>query len=112
MIYILLILTAFCSAIMDNIMAHDSFAKYGLFFSRDGWKVKYQLTEWFNKFLPLWLSKFLAQDVFVVGTDLFHLTKSMMVMCICVLAFGFTWFALVAWLAWGFVFNIFYYVTK
>jgi hypothetical protein len=112
MVYILLLLTCLCSAIMDNVMAHDSFAKWGIFFSRNGWQVKYQLTEWFNKFLPLWLSKFLAQDVLVIGTDIFHLAKSTMIMLFCVAIFGFCWTTFLAWLGWGVVFNVFYYITK
>ncbi len=112
MIYTLLILTVVFNAIMDNIMFYDSFAKYGLWLSRDGWKTKYILTEWLNKFLPLWLSKFLAQDVLVIFTDLFHTAKTLMIACFMVCIFGLTWKAFLAWFIWGLLFNIFYYLFK
>ena len=112
MIYILIILTIVCNAIMDSIMSNDSFAKYGLYFSRDGWKVKYQLTEWFNKFLPLWLSKFLAQDIFVIFTDLFHTSKTIMIACFLIAIFGFTLQAFIAWLIWGLLFSFFYAIIR
>lgn len=112
MTYILILVTILCSAIIDCIMAHDTFSKHGLYFSRDGWKVKYQLTEWFNKFLPLGISKFLAQDVFVIFTDLFHTAKTIMIASFMVIVFGLTIKAFLAWIIWGFIFNFFYYFLK
>lgn len=112
MIYILLLITALCSAIMDNVMAHDSYAKYGLYFSRDGWKVKYIFTEWLNKYLPLWLSKIIAQDFLVIFLDLFHTAKTLMIAFFVLAIFGFTWTAFLVWFSWGIIFNVFYYITK
>jgi hypothetical protein len=97
---------------MDSIMSNDSFAKYGLYFSRDGWKVKYQLTEWLNKFLPLWLSKFLAFDVLVVFTELYKVAKMIMIISFMVAIFGFTIHALIAYFVWGLLFSFFYAVIR
>jgi hypothetical protein len=97
---------------MDNVMAHDSYAKYGLYFSRDGWKVKYIFTEWLNKYIPLWLSKLIAQDFLVIFLDLFHTAKTLMIACFVVAIFGITWYSLLVWFCWGIVFNVCYYVSK
>jgi hypothetical protein len=112
MTYILLFLTTLASAIIDSIWASDSFAKYGLWFSRDGYKCKYILTEWLNKYLPLWLSKFLAQDVLVIFTDLFHFAKFVMILSFLFCIFGFTWWAIVVYIWWGLMFNFIYYLIR
>jgi hypothetical protein len=97
---------------MDSIMSNDSFAKYGKWFSRDGWQIKYTLTEWLNKYLPLWLSKFLAQDVLVVFTELFKTVKMIMIISFMILIFGFTIKALIAYIVWGFVFSSIYAIIR
>lgn len=112
MIYILLLITAFCSAIIDAVIYQNPFAKWGLWWSNEGWKSKYVLTQWFNQFLPLWLSKFLAQDVFVIFSDLIHTAKTIMVACFMIAIFGFTWTAFIFWFVWGIVFNMFYYTIR
>jgi hypothetical protein len=111
MIYILLLTTIIANAIMDSIYSNNSFAKYGLWFSRDGYKCKYILTEWLNKFLPLGLSKFLAQDILVIFTDLWHFAKFVMITCF-FLAISFTLLSFVMSLVWGLVFSFVYSVIR
>jgi len=101
-----------CSAVMDAVMSNNAFAKCGLYFSRDGWKNKYLLTEWFNKYLPLWLSKFLAQDILVIFCDLFHTAKTIMIASFIVAIFGLTWTSFIVWALWGFWFNLVYYAIR
>jgi hypothetical protein len=97
---------------MDSIMSNDSFAKYGKWFSRDGWQIKYTLTEWLNKYLPLWLSKFLAQDVLVVFTELYKVAKMIMIISFIILIFGFTIKAVIAYIVWGFMFSSIYAIIR
>ena len=110
--YVLLSLTIICSVLMDAVMARDSFAKYGLWFSREGYIIKYDLEVWLNKFLPSALAKFLAFDVLVIFTDLFHAAKTIMVASFIILAFGFTLKALFIYLVWGWFFSFFFNFTK
>ena len=112
MTYLLLSLTIICSVLMDAVMARDSFAKYGLWFSREGWVLKYDLEAWLNKFIPSFLSKFLAYDVLVIGSDLFHLAKTIMIASFIILAFGFTLKALFVYFVWGLVFSWLFQFTK
>jgi hypothetical protein len=112
MIYILLFITILSNAIMDSIMSNDSFAKYGKWFSRDGWQIKYTLAEWLNQYLPLWLSKLLAQDVLVVFTELYKTAKMIMIISFMILIFGFTIKALIAYIVWGFVFSSIYAIIR
>jgi len=93
-------------------MSNDSFAKYGKWFSRDGWQIKYTLTEWLNKYLPLWLSKFLAQDVLVVFTELYKVAKMIMIISFIILIFGFTIKAVIAYIVWGFMFSSIYAIIR
>ncbi len=101
----LLAITIIANSVMDAIMSNNVFAKYGLWFSRDGWTVKYDLKVWLNKYLPLWLSKFLAYDVLVIFTELYKVAKTVMIMSFMLLIFGFTWMAIVAYLVWGLAFS-------
>ena len=112
MVGFMLLLAALCNAIMDAIMSNDSFAKYGKWFSRDGWQIKYELTEWLNQFLPLWLSKFLAMDVLVVFTELYKLAKFIMITCFMIAILGVTWKALLVSMVWGLVFSFFYSLIR
>jgi hypothetical protein len=112
MIELILLLTIICSAIMDAITSQDSFAKYGLWFSREGYVLKYDLEAWLNKFLPSSISKFLAYDVLVIFTDLFHLSKTIMVACFIIAIFGFTIKAFLAYFVWGLVFSAIYYIIR
>jgi hypothetical protein len=89
-------------------MSNDAFAKYGLWYSRDGWKIKYQLTEWFNQLLPLWLSRFLAQDVFIVFTELYKFAKMIMVLSFLIAIFGLSIQTLVIYMIWGLCFSVVY----
>lgn len=111
MIIFLFTLSIFCNAIMDNITFHNSYAKYGLWFSSDGWKCKYILAEWLNKYLPLWLSKFLAEDVLVVFTDLWHLSKMIMILSLC-LSISFSFHGILLWFMWSIGFNIFFNLLR
>jgi hypothetical protein len=97
---------------MDSIMSNDTFAKYGKWFSRDGWQIKYTLTEWLYKYLPLWLSKFLAQDVLVVFTELYKVAKMIMIISFMLLIFGFTIHAIIAYIVWGLLFSIVYTLIR
>jgi hypothetical protein len=63
---LLLYITVIANAVMDAIMSNDAFAKYGKWFSRDGWQIKHTFCEWLNQYLPLWLSKFISNDFLVV----------------------------------------------
>jgi hypothetical protein len=107
-----IILAALCSAIMDLVSSKDRFAKYGIWFSREGYILKYDLMDWLNKFMPEQLAKFLAFDVMVIFTDLFHTSKTLMVAFFCIAAFSLTSQAFLAWLVFGVMFNFFYYLIK
>jgi hypothetical protein len=111
-VYICLVISIICSAVQDAVIFNNAFAKWGLYFSRDGWKNKYLLTEWFNKYLPLWLSKFLAQDILVIFCDLFHTAKTIMIASFIVAIFGLTWTSFIVWALWGFGFNFVYYAIR
>jgi hypothetical protein len=102
---ILLAVTIGANVIMDAIMSNDVFAKYGLWYSRDGWTIKYDLKVWLNQYLPLWLSKFLAYDVLVVFTELYKVAKTVMILAFMFLAFGFTWKAVLTYFVWGLLFS-------
>ena len=108
MIYILLYITIAANAVMDAIMSNDSFKRFGKWFSRDGWQIKYTFCEWLNKYLPLWLSKFIAEDLLVVFTDLFHFAKMVMILSFMFIIFGFTLKALIVYFIWGLTFSILY----
>lgn len=109
---IILALYLVTTLIQQCIMIHDSFAKFGLWFSKDGWKIKYILAEWLNKYLPLWLSKFLAYDVLVVFTDLFHFIQLVFVSSLCIFIFGLSWVALIAYFTFSILFSILYYSIR
>lgn len=110
--YILFFLTILCSAIIDAIWSRDSFAKYGLWFSREGYVLKYDLEVWLNRFLPSFLSKFLAFDVLVIFTDLMHFAKFVMIISFMFLIFGFTLKALFAYFVWGLLFSGVFYMIR
>lgn len=93
-------------------MIHDSFAKFGVWFSKDGWKNKYVLAEWLNQYLPLDVSKFLAFDVLVIFTDLFHFTQFLFVSSMCIYFFGFTLVAAAAYFSFSILFSILYYIIR
>ena len=95
---------------MDTVMSSNNLARFGKFFSKDGWQNKYTLTEWLNKYLPLWLSKFLAQDVFVIFTDAFHLSKTIMILtfCLTINQSEGVWY----WLIWSAVFSPIYVLIR
>ena len=112
MTYLLLFLTILSNAVMDAVTFNNAFSRFGLWFSSDGWKCKYILTEWLNQYLPLWLSKFLAQDVLVVVTDLYHLSKLVMILSFMFIIFGFTIKALIAYMVWGLCFSVVYYLIR
>lgn len=112
MIYILILITIICNAIMDAIMSNDAFKRFGLWFSREGWTIKYTLAEWLNKYLPLWLSKFLAEDVLVVFTELYKFAKTIMIISFMFAIFGFTTTAIIAYFVWGLLFSLVYAVIR
>lgn len=105
-----LTLSIVASAVMDSVMSNNTFARWGLWYSKDGWKCKYILTEWFARFLPLDLSKFLAQDVLVGFTDLWHFAKTIMVLSFC-MAIN-QEMGVFMWLIWGFVFSPVYAIIR
>jgi len=51
----LLITTIISNAIMDAIISNDSFRQYGKWFSRNGWEIKHELSDYFSQFMPSWL---------------------------------------------------------
>ena len=112
MIYLLLLITITSNAVMDAIMSNDAFKRFGLWFSREGWTIKYTLAEWLNKYLPLWLSKFLAEDCLVVFTELYKFAKMIMIVSFMLAIFGFTLNALYGYLAWGLIFSFIYSVIR
>lgn len=112
MTYILILISIICNALMDAINSRDTFAKYGLFFSREGWKCKYLIVEWFNNFLPLEISRFIGETVLVVFSDFWHLLKTIMILSFMCAIFGFTWWAVIMYFAWGLFFSGFYYLVR
>lgn len=112
MIYILLLITIISNAVMDAIMSNDAFKRFGKWFSRDGYQIKYTFAEWLNKYFPLWLSKFIAEDFLVVFTELYKFAKMIMVLSFLIAIFGFTWFALAAYMVWGLIFSFAYYMIR
>jgi hypothetical protein len=102
---VLLLITIIANVIMDAVVFYNAFGKYGIWFSSEGWKCKYILADWLNKYLPMWLSRFLALNVLVMFTDLFHLSKSVMIYTFMVLIFGFTWKAFTIFIIWGGLFS-------
>jgi hypothetical protein len=108
MIPLLLCITVLANAVMDAIMSNDSFAKYGKWFSRDGWQIKHTFCEWLNQFLPLWLSKFLAEDVLVCATELYKFAKMVMILSFLTAIFGFHVQTIVAYMVWGMCFSLVY----
>jgi hypothetical protein len=112
MTYILLLITILSNAVMDAIMSNDAYQKYGVWFSRHGWTIKYTLVEWLNKYLPLWLSKFIALNVMVVFTELYKLAKMIMILSFLIAIFGLTWHALVVYFVWGLLFSFVYSIVR
>lgn len=121
MINFTLFIAALCKACSDAVMSNNDFAKYGFWFS---WKAadqnKYVLTEWLNKFLPLWLSKFLAQDILIIFCDFWHLCQALLAFSFILAAsfygLGITAHAIIVafivWVIWSTVFNILYWVVR
>ena len=112
MIYILLLITIISNAVMDAVWSRDSYRKYGLWFSKDGYKVKYFLRDYLNKYVPNWLARFLAFDVLVVFTELYKLAKMIMILSFLIAIFGFTWYALIMYFAWGLFFSGVFYLIR
>ena len=112
MIYLLLVLTIASNAVMDAIMSNDSFASYGIWFSRDGWKIKHVFADWMAQFIPEWLSELLACTVLVMFTELYKFAKMIMLLSFLIAIFGFTWYALVMYIVWGALFSIVYLIIR
>jgi len=104
---ILLLITIIANVIMDAVVFYNAFAKYGLWFSNQGYKCKYILADWLSKYLPMWLSRFLALNVLVIFSDLYHLSKSVMIFTFMALIFGFTWKAFTIFVVWGGLFSLY-----
>lgn len=109
---ILFIITIISNSIMDAIMSNNSFAKYGLWFSRDGWKIKYLLRDWLSKYIPFYISKFIAFNILVVFTELYKLCKMIMIMSFMFLIFGLNINSLYAYLLWGILFSFVYSIIR
>jgi hypothetical protein len=112
MIYFLLVLTIASNAVMDAIMSNDSFAKYGMWFSRDGWKTKHAFADWMALFIPEWLAVLLAGTVLVMFTELYKFAKMIMILSFLIAIFGFTWYALAMYIVWGALFSIYYTLIR
>jgi hypothetical protein len=112
MIYTLLVLTILSNAIMDAIMSNDAFAKYGIWFSRDGWKTKHTFADWLSKFMPNFIAVFLSGTVLVMFTELYKFAKMIMILSFMIAIFGFTWWALLAYVVWGLLFSIVYTLIR
>ena len=108
MIYFLLSLTIASNAVMDAIMSNDSFAKYGVFFSRNGWRTKHVFADWLNKLMPRWLAVFISGTVLVMFTELYKLAKMIMILSFLFAIFGFTWKAIIIYVIWGALFSFVY----
>ena len=104
----ILLITLLANSVMDSIMSDNRWGHLGIWFSNSGWKVKHKFTIWLNQWLPLWFARFLALTVFVNFTELYKLAKGFMIMGFMVLAFGFTWKAVISFVAWGLLFSIAY----
>ena len=112
MIYLLLLISVLANAIMDSIMSNDTFAKYGKWFSRDGWQIKHSFSEWLNNYLPLALSRFIAEDFLVVFTELYKLAKMIMILSFLVIIFGFTFKVILVYICWGLLFSFAYAIIR
>jgi hypothetical protein len=100
------------NAIMDSIMSNDTFAKYGKWFSRDGWQIKHSFAEFLNIYLPLNLSRFIAEDFLVVFTELYKVSKMVMILSFLAIIFGFTFKVILVYICWGLLFSFFYAVIR
>jgi hypothetical protein len=112
MIYLLLTITIASNAVMDAIMSNDSFASYGIWFSRDGWKTKHAFADWMAQFIPEWLSVLLSGTVLVMFTELYKFAKMIMILSFLIAIFGFTWYALAMYIVWGALFSIYYTLIR
>jgi len=108
----LLLITIFSNAIMDSIMSNDSFKQYGKWYSRDGWQIKHSFCEWLNNFLPLWLSKLIAEDILVVFTELYKFAKMLMILSFLILIFGFNQYTFLLYIVWGMSFSFLYAIIR
>ena len=112
MIYFLLSLTIASNAVMDAIMSNDSFAKYGMWFSREGWRTKHVFADWLSKFMPSWLAVFISGTVLVMFTELYKLAKMIMILSFLFAIFGFTWKAIIIYVIWGALFSFVYSIIR
>jgi hypothetical protein len=112
MIYLLLTITIASNAVMDAIMSNDSFAKHGMWFSRDGWKTKHAFADWLSQFIPEWLAELLAGTVLVMFTELYKFAKMIMILSFLAAIFGFTWYTLLIYIIWGGLFSIYYTLIR
>ena len=93
-------------------MSNDAFKRFGKWFSKNGYQIKYTFAEWLNQYFPLWLSKFIAEDFLVVFTELFKFAKMIMILSFLAAIFGFTWYTLIMYIVWGALFSIYYTLIR
>lgn len=112
MIYLLVFISILSSAIMDAININNAFAKYGIWFSKDGWKNKHTFAEWISKYLPDFISESIAEDFLVMFTDLWHFAKMIMVLSFLIAIFGITLKTFIMYIIWGIIFNFLYAIIR
>jgi hypothetical protein len=112
MIYLLLLITIASNAVMDAIMSNDSFSSYGIWFSRDGWKIKHAFADWLSQFIPEWLAVLLAGTILVMFTELYKFAKMIMILAFLAAIFGFTWYTILFYIIWGGLFSIYYTLIR
>jgi hypothetical protein len=112
MIYLLLLITIASNAVMDAIMSNDSFVSYGIWFSRDGWKIKHAFADWMAQFIPEWLAELLAGTILVMFTELYKFAKMIMILAFLAAIFGFTWYTILFYIIWGGLFSIYYTLIR
>jgi len=83
MTVILIVIACLFNAIMDNIMAYNTFGRFGLWFSNEGWKIKYKLADWLSQYIPRVYAAFIAVNIAAPFCDFWHLSKLLWVICFC-----------------------------
>jgi ABC-type transport system involved in cytochrome bd biosynthesis fused ATPase/permease subunit len=104
----LLLTTIIANAVMDAVISNDSFRQYGKWFSREGWEIKHELSDYFSQFMPSWLAEFIWCDFLVVFTELFKFAKMVMILSFLILIFGLNVYTFLLYLVWGMCFSILY----
>lgn len=83
MTLILIAIACIFNAIMDNIMAYNTFGRFGLWFSNEGWKIKYMFADWLMRFIPKRIALFIAVNIAAPFCDFWHFSKILWIICFC-----------------------------